>query len=108
VIPMSVSYMPNLEAQGPRRSGGPKEPEQREDPAWPSPPDPGDLSKRLARRRAELHLTKAQVAARPRRRHRRIAFSTTSGPMVLPVNFAAVEGTIVIRTGRDHRPVGRD
>src|SRR5580704_15635575 len=31
---------------------------------WPSPPDPADLSKRVARRRAELHLSKAQVAAR--------------------------------------------
>ncbi|HEY6315632.1 MAG TPA: pyridoxamine 5'-phosphate oxidase family protein [Streptosporangiaceae bacterium] len=29
----------------------------------------------------------------------RIAFSTTSGPVVLPVNFAMVEGTVVIRTG---------
>jgi nitroimidazol reductase NimA-like FMN-containing flavoprotein (pyridoxamine 5'-phosphate oxidase superfamily) len=29
----------------------------------------------------------------------RIAFSTTSGPVVLPVNFAVVAGTIVIRTG---------
>src|SRR5712691_2952168 len=31
---------------------------------WPSPPDPGDLSKRVAQRRAELHLSQAQVAAR--------------------------------------------
>ena len=30
----------------------------------PSPPDPGDLSRRLAQRRAELHLSQAQVAAR--------------------------------------------
>src|SRR5919204_973412 len=30
---------------------------------WPSPPDPGDLSKRITRRRAELHLSQAQVAA---------------------------------------------
>jgi transcriptional regulator with XRE-family HTH domain len=29
----------------------------------------------------------------------RIAFSTASGPIVLPVNFAVVAGTIVIRTG---------
>ena len=29
----------------------------------------------------------------------RIAFCTTSGPAVLPVNFAVVAGTIVIRTG---------
>ena len=136
--------------------------------AWPSPPDPGDLSKRVARRRAELHLSKAQVAVRagmslryleylenyparpdvvalrrlaaalrttpaallgagaqvppgyrrlpgppvvtklmPTECRRliaargigRIAFGTTSGPVVLPVNFAVVAGTIVIRTG---------
>lgn len=29
----------------------------------------------------------------------RVAFCTTSGPVVLPVNFAVVAGTIVIRTG---------
>jgi transcriptional regulator with XRE-family HTH domain len=136
--------------------------------AWPSPPDPGDLSKRVARRRAELHLSKGQVAARagmslryleyveryparppaaalrrlaaalqttpavllgagsqappgygrmvgppvvtkllPTECRRliaaggigRIAFSTATGPVVLPVNFAVVAGTIVIRTG---------
>lgn len=33
---------------------------------WPSPPDPGDLSRRLALRRAELRLTRAQVAVRAR------------------------------------------
>ncbi len=33
-------------------------------PQWPSPPDPGDLSKRIASRRAELRLSVAQVAAR--------------------------------------------
>jgi transcriptional regulator with XRE-family HTH domain len=31
---------------------------------WPSPPDPGDLSRRIARRRAELHLSQVQLAAR--------------------------------------------
>ena len=31
---------------------------------WPSPPDPGDLSKRVTQRRAELHLSLTQVAAR--------------------------------------------
>jgi transcriptional regulator with XRE-family HTH domain len=135
--------------------------------AWPSPPDPGDLSKRVARRRAELHLSLAQVAVRAGMSLRyleyveryparpsaaalrrlaaalrttpaallgagaqsppgygrtagppvvtkltsaecrrliaaggigRIAFSTTAGPLVLPVNFAVVAGTIVIRT----------
>jgi nitroimidazol reductase NimA-like FMN-containing flavoprotein (pyridoxamine 5'-phosphate oxidase superfamily)/transcriptional regulator with XRE-family HTH domain len=48
---MSVSYIPRHDA---------------DNAAWPSPPDPGDLSRRLARRRAELCLTTAQVAARAR------------------------------------------
>ena len=135
---------------------------------WPSPPDPGDLSKRIARRRAELHLSIAQVAARsglslryleyleryparpaPAALRRlaaalqttpaallggganvppghgsrpadlriisklmpdecrrlitpggvgRIAFTTLTGPMVVPVNFAVLADTIVIRT----------
>jgi nitroimidazol reductase NimA-like FMN-containing flavoprotein (pyridoxamine 5'-phosphate oxidase superfamily) len=134
---------------------------------WPSPPDPGDLSKRIALRRAELHLSVAQVAARaglsvryleyleryparptpaalrqlaaalrttpaallgagadappgyrrpadlrsvsklmPAECRRliapggvgRIAFGTLSGPVVLPVNFAVLDDTIVIRT----------
>jgi transcriptional regulator with XRE-family HTH domain len=157
--PMSVSYV--------QEPGEPSEQEQRAEGAWPSPPDPGDLSKRVARRRAELRLSRAQVAARtglslryleyleryparprgatlrklaaalqttpaallgagtqvpptPRRSARppiitelkpaecrqliapggvgRIAFGTASGPVVLPVNFALVAGTIVIRT----------
>ena len=135
---------------------------------WPSPPDPGDLSRRIARRRAELRLSLAQVAARSRVSPRyleylerypalpdpatlrslaaalrttaaallgagglvppghlplagtpvegrltvaecrqlikpggvgRIAVSTASGIAVLPVNFAVVADTIVIRTG---------
>lgn len=38
---------------------------ERELPApWPSPPDPGDLSRRLARRRAQLNLSTQQVAFR--------------------------------------------
>jgi transcriptional regulator with XRE-family HTH domain len=35
-----------------------------DDHGWPSPPDPGDLSRRVAQRRAELHLSQAQAAAR--------------------------------------------
>src|SRR5215468_9557704 len=31
---------------------------------WPSPPDPGDLSRRIAQRRTELRLSQAQLAAR--------------------------------------------
>jgi transcriptional regulator with XRE-family HTH domain len=166
VIPMSVSYVPRQE---PKRSGGLEgdNGSRGSDWAWPSPPDPGDLSKRVARRRADLHLSRAQVAARagmslryleyveryparpdaaalrrlaaalqttpaallgagtqappgygrvgsppvmtklmPAECRRllaaggvgRIAFCTTSGPAVLPVNFAVVAGTIVIRT----------
>jgi transcriptional regulator with XRE-family HTH domain len=163
---MSVSYIPRQEPRRPRgltEYDGPRRGEW----MWPSPPDPGDLSKRVARRRAELHLSAAQVAARaglslryleyvenyparpdaavlrrlaaalqttpaallgggsqvppgygrlagppavtrlmPAECHRliaaggigRIAFCTTSGPAVLPVNFAMVAGTIVIRT----------
>ena len=160
---MSVSYIP-------RKPAGLDEDDEspRSEWAWPSPPDPGDLSKRVLQRRAELHLSKAQVAARagmslryleyveryparpdaaalrrlaaalqttpaallgagsqlppgygrlagppvitklmPVECHRliaaggigRIGFGTTSGPVVLPVNFAVVAGTIVIRTG---------
>jgi len=164
---MSVSYIPKREHTRPGAPGGGNEAYQDEW-AWPSPPDPGDLSKRVARRRAELHLTKAQVAARagmslryleyveryparpdPAALRRlaaalqttpaallgagaqvppgyghlsgppvvtkltpsecrqliaaggvgRLAFCTASGPVVLPVNFAVVAGTIVIRTG---------
>jgi transcriptional regulator with XRE-family HTH domain len=139
---------------------GPKDQASR----WPSPPDPGDLSKRIAQRRAELHLTQAQAAARaglslryleyleryparptpatlrklaaalrttpaallgggaqtaPRRADLRtisklgpgecrrliavggvgrIAFGTLTGPVVVPVNFAVLADTIVIRT----------
>lgn len=134
--------------------------------SWPSPPDPGDLSKRLKARRTELRLSTAQVAARagitqryleylerypslpgaavlrrlaaallttpasllgagaqqpPGRGLRpesaqftkltsiecraliapggigRIAFSAVSGPVVLPVNFSVVGGSIVVR-----------
>jgi transcriptional regulator with XRE-family HTH domain len=167
VIPMSVSYIPKREPKTPMEPGGDSG-SRRNEWTWPSPPDPGDLSKRVARRRGELHLSKAQVAARagmslryleyleryparpdaaalrrlaaalqttpaallgagsqvppgygrlvgppvvtklmPTECRRliaaggigRIAFVTTSGPVVLPVNFAVVAGTIVIRTG---------
>jgi nitroimidazol reductase NimA-like FMN-containing flavoprotein (pyridoxamine 5'-phosphate oxidase superfamily) len=136
-------------------------------PRWPAPSDPGDLSRRLAARRAELRLSCAQVARRARMNPRyleylesfpaqpradtlrrlaaalsttpaallgagvdtppgrrpgpvgqleplsraecrrllapgglgRIAIATASGLMVLPVNYALVAGTIVVRTG---------
>ena len=138
-----------------------------EDHGWPSPPDPGDLSRRIAQRRTELHLSQAQLAARagvslryleyleryPARPSQatlrqlaaalrttpavllgggvnmppgqcrpaglraiaklmpaecrrliapggvgRIGLTTISGPVVLPVNFAVLAGTIVLRT----------
>jgi transcriptional regulator with XRE-family HTH domain len=163
---MSVSYIPRQELGRPQALDGETE-SARNEWAWPSPPDPGDLSKRVARRRADLHLSKAQVAARAGMSLRyleyveryparppaaalrrlaaalqttpaallgagaqsppgygrvagpplvtkltpaecrwliaaggigRIAFSTATGPVVLPVNFAVVAGTIVIRT----------
>jgi nitroimidazol reductase NimA-like FMN-containing flavoprotein (pyridoxamine 5'-phosphate oxidase superfamily) len=158
---MSISYLPRQEP------GRPVTPEQPEQWAWPSPPDPGDLSKRITRRRAELRLSRAQLAARAGLSERyvayleryparpqgaalrklaaalrttpaallgagalvppapgswerppvittlmpteclrliapggvgRIAFGTASGPVVLPVNFAVLAGTVVIRT----------
>ncbi len=163
---MSVSYISWQEPSRPEGLDGANGTQRGE--SWPSPPDPGDLSKRVARRRAELHLSKAQVAARagmslryleyveryparpggtalrrlaaalqttpaallgagaqmppgyartatppvitklmPAECRRliaaggigRIAFGTVSGPVVFPVNFAVVAGTIVIRTG---------
>jgi hypothetical protein len=167
VIPMSVSYIPKQEPRRLRGQAGDSGPLQSEW-TWPSPPDPGDLSKRVTQRRGELHLSKAQLAARARMSLRyleyveryparpdaaalrrlaaalrttpaallgagsaappaygrlanppvftklvpaechqliaaggvgRIAFGTASGLVVLPVNFAVMEGSIVIRTG---------
>jgi len=161
----SLSYVAGQ--NGPDRTGAHREPPAQEGWGWPSPPDPGDLSKRVVRRRTELRLSQAQVAARagislryleyleryPARPsggtlrqlavalqttpaallgaggavppgqarlpglpritklmaaecHRliapggigRIGFGTTSGPVVLPVNFTVVDGTIVLRT----------
>jgi nitroimidazol reductase NimA-like FMN-containing flavoprotein (pyridoxamine 5'-phosphate oxidase superfamily) len=60
---MTVEYISRPETRRPETSAG-KGPHKDAEPSWPSPPDPGDLSKRLARRRAELRLSAAQVAAR--------------------------------------------
>jgi nitroimidazol reductase NimA-like FMN-containing flavoprotein (pyridoxamine 5'-phosphate oxidase superfamily) len=134
---------------------------------WPSPPDPGDLSKRLLARRTELRLSTTQVSARAGISRRyleylerypgtppvpvlrglaaallttpgallgagsevppghgpspepavfqkltptecrrliapggigRIAFSTVSGPVILPVNFTVIGLSVVVRT----------
>jgi transcriptional regulator with XRE-family HTH domain len=161
VIVMAVNHVPGTTAE---QIFGPWH--------WPAPPDPGDLSRRLAARRAELRLSVSQVAGRARVEPRylaylesfpghpepavlrqlaaalsttpaallgggheaspgcdrgaacwsaagqlerltlsechqllaprgigRIAFTAASGLMVLPVNYAVVGGTIVIRTG---------
>jgi nitroimidazol reductase NimA-like FMN-containing flavoprotein (pyridoxamine 5'-phosphate oxidase superfamily) len=154
---MTIRYVP---ARQSKRRG--------EEGAWPSPPDPGDLSRRLELRRNELRLSCAQVAARAGINQRyleylerypatpaagmlrriaaalrttsaallgagwqapdghghpagravtkkllpaeccrlmapggvgRIALTTSAGPVVLPVNFAIVDNTIVVRTG---------
>jgi nitroimidazol reductase NimA-like FMN-containing flavoprotein (pyridoxamine 5'-phosphate oxidase superfamily)/DNA-binding transcriptional regulator YiaG len=138
-----------------------------EEHGWPSPADPGDLSRRITQRRAELRLSQAQLAARaglslryleyleryparpssaslrqlaaalmttsaallggganvppgqcrpaglrvvrklmPAECRRliapggvgRIAFGTLSGPVVVPVNFAVLADTLVVRT----------
>jgi hypothetical protein len=55
VIPMTVNYISRPDPKGPKQHE-----------TWPSPPDPGDLSKRVAQRRAELGLSTAQAAARAR------------------------------------------
>ncbi len=52
---MTVTYIPRQVLTGPSNQA---------EPSWPTPPDPGDLSKRVARRRAELRLSQAQVAGR--------------------------------------------
>lgn len=153
---MTVKYISRDNVQGQGEHWG-----------WPSPPDPGDLSKRIAQRRAELRLTPAQLAARtgmslryveylerypgrpsatvlrqlaaalrttpaallgggaeippgqarpagrrvmtklkPAECRRliaaggvgRIAFATATGPVVLPVNYAFFDETLVVRT----------
>jgi nitroimidazol reductase NimA-like FMN-containing flavoprotein (pyridoxamine 5'-phosphate oxidase superfamily) len=140
--------------------------EPRDSWSWPSPPDPGDLSRRIIQRRTELRLSIHQVAERAHLSRRyleylelfparpsgtvlrklaaalrttpaallgaggdmppghgrpagprmeqltqaecsrliapggigRIAMVTVTGPVILPVNFAVIAGTIVIRT----------
>ncbi len=148
-------------------SRGHERPVSQDAQSWPSAPYPGDLSRRIAQRRAELKLTREQVAARanvtvryleflekypgiptgavlrqlaaalqtspvallgagtevpPGRRRQilahaleripaaechqlisaggigRIGFTTASGVVILPVNFAVAANTIVVRT----------
>lgn len=55
---------------------------------WPSPPDPGDLSRRVAARRAELRLSLAQVAERARVAERYLEYLE---------NFPAQPGAATLR-----------
>jgi transcriptional regulator with XRE-family HTH domain len=65
---MTVHYIPRPEPYEAERT------ERQEPWDWPSPPDPGDLSKRVAHRRAELRLSQAQVAARAGMSQRYLAY----------------------------------
>src|SRR5262245_12717593 len=57
-------------------------------PPWPSPPNPGDLSGRLAARRTELRLSIAQVAERARVTQRYLEYLE---------NFPALPGAVTLR-----------
>jgi transcriptional regulator with XRE-family HTH domain len=80
------------------------------DPGWPSPPDPGDLSKRIERRRAELRLSTAQVAARARISRRYVEYleryPSSPGPAVLRQLAAALQTTpaMLLGAGGDAPP----
>lgn len=64
---------------------------------WPSPPDPGDLGKRIAWRRTELRLSVAQVAARaqvsPRYLEYLERYPAIPGPATLRALAAALQTT---------------
>ena len=55
---------------------------------WPSPPNPGDLSRRLVTRRTELRLSTAQVAERARVTQRYLEYLE---------NFPAQPGAVTLR-----------
>lgn len=80
---------------------------------WPSPPDPGDLSRRLAARRAELRLSPGQVAARARLTPRYLEylenFPAQPGPDTLRRLAAALRTTpsALLGAGGDAAPGGR-
>jgi len=88
---MTVRYTSRPEAQGSTRQA------QGEEQRWPSPPDPGDLSKRVALRRAELRLSQAQVAARAGMSLRYVQYleryPAGPGPAVLRQLAAALQTT---------------
>jgi transcriptional regulator with XRE-family HTH domain len=80
---------------------------------WPVPRDPGDLSRRLAARRAELRLSLSQVAARARMDPRYLAylesFPGQPGAAVLRQLAAALRTTsaALLGAGQEASP-GRD
>lgn len=88
-----------------------QEEEQLAEPSWPTPPDPGDLSKRIARRRAELRLTTTQVAARARISRRYMEYleryPSSPGPAVLRQLAAALRTTpaMLLGAGTDVPPL---
>jgi transcriptional regulator with XRE-family HTH domain len=79
---------------------------------WPSPPDPGDLSRRLAARRAELRLSLVQVAGRARMTPRYLEylenFPAQPGPDTLRRLAAALRTTppALLGAGGDAPPGG--
>lgn len=83
----------------------PAEPERHEEPAWPSPPNPGDLSKRVAHRRTELGLSRIQVAARAGTSLRYLEYveryPARPNPVVLRQLAAALQTTPTMLLGAD-------
>ena len=79
---------------------------------WPSPPDPGDLSRRLTARRAELRLSLTQVAGRARVTPRYLEylenFPAQPGPDTLRRLAAALRTTppALLGAGGDAPPGG--
>jgi nitroimidazol reductase NimA-like FMN-containing flavoprotein (pyridoxamine 5'-phosphate oxidase superfamily) len=82
-----------------------QEAEQAPQTGWPSPPHPGDLSKRIARRRTELRLSTSQVAARARISTRYLEYleryPSTPSPLVLRQVAAALQTTPAILLGAE-------
>jgi transcriptional regulator with XRE-family HTH domain len=80
---------------------------------WPVPRDPGDLSRRLAARRAELRLSLSQVARRARMETRYLAylenFPSQPGAATLRQLAAALRTTSAALLGAGQEaPPGRD
>lgn len=79
---------------------------------WPSPPDPGDLSRRLVTRRTELRLSTAQVAERAGVTSRYLEylenFPAQPGPATLRRVAAALRTTsaALLGAGGDRAPGG--